>query len=350
MATIILTGGGTAGHCIPHLSILPYLKEKFDKIYYIGSANGIEKNIISNTDIPYYSIPCEKLRRSLSIKNLIMPMKIISGIVNAKRLIEELKPDVIFSKGGFVSVPTVIAGNIKKIPVISHESDYTIGLANKITAKYCDKVLTSFPETAKNLNNGLFVGPPIRNLLPSKTKKEILDQINFKDEKPVLLITGGSQGSKAINKVVKDALNELLPNFNVIHICGKSNLDLSINRNGYYQCEFYTNMEEIYSITSVCISRAGSNTVFELMYNKIPTILIPLPKDNSRGDQILNAEYFQKKGLAFNLYQKLLTVDSLIFAVNSVYSNRYNLNRSLLNNEIIDSSKKIAEILSEYIR
>ena len=165
MPTIILTGGGTAGHCTPHVALLPYLKNYFDKIYYIGSENGIEKEIISKENIPYFSVPCEKLRRDFSIKNLIMPFKVINGTFKAGKIIDKLKPNVIFSKGGYVAVPTVIAGSRRNIPVISHESDYTLGLANKITAKMCKEVLTSFPQTALTLQNGKHVGSPIRKVV-----------------------------------------------------------------------------------------------------------------------------------------------------------------------------------------
>ena len=176
MATLILTGGGTAGHVTPHLAILPHLKNDFDKIYYFGSENGIEKQIISNENLPYYSIPCAKLNRSFNLKNFSIPFKLVSGYIKAGKLLDELKPDVIFSKGGYVSIPTILAGKKRKIPIISHESDYTMGLANKLTAKYCKKVLTSFTDTAKTLKNAEYVGPPIRKTFfeTSKTNSKII--------------------------------------------------------------------------------------------------------------------------------------------------------------------------------
>ena len=224
MATIILTGGGTAGHVTPHLAILPYVKNDFDKIYYIGSKNGIERDIIEKENIPYYPVSCAKLNRSLDAKNFIMPFKVVSGIIQAGKILDKLKPDVIFSKGGYVSVPTVLAAKKRGIPVIAHESDYSIGLANRITSRYCKKVLTSFPETAKQIKNGEFVGPPIRKCLFNVVKKQAYADFGFSGQKPVLLITGGSQGAKTINSVVREALNDLLPKFDVIHICGKNNL------------------------------------------------------------------------------------------------------------------------------
>ncbi len=349
MAKIILTGGGTAGHVTPHLAILPYLKKDFDSIYYIGSENGIEKNIIKQADIPYYSVPCAKLNRSFKFDNFTIPIKIISGYIKAGKLIDMLKPDVIFSKGGYVSVPTILAAKKRKIPIIAHESDFTIGLANKLTAKYCKKVLTSFKETASALKNGEYVGPPIRkSLLTSKTSQG-LEYFGFTGNKPILLITGGSQGAKAINTTVINSLPELLPRFDIIHICGKGNLCKDIKNKGYFQTEYLSNIELAFNVCSVCISRAGSNTVFELLALKIPSILIPLPKGNSRGDQVLNAEYFQKLGLVNVLPQNVLTPASLTYTVNATYANRHNLMRNLEQSPITDSSRQISRIIIETI-
>lgn len=350
MATIILTGGGTAGHCTPHLAILPYIKNDFDKIFYIGSENGIEKSIIENADIPYFSVPCAKLKRTVTAKNLAIPFKVFSGIIKAGKIIDELKPDVVFSKGGYVSVPTVIAAKKRNIPVIAHESDYTVGLANKITSRYCKKILTSFPETAKSLKNGEFVGAPLRKSLFNVSKKEALSSFGFSGNKPVLLITGGSQGAQAINSAVREALKDLLPKYDVIHICGKNNLSSEKFPKGYFQTEFLNRIENAFAAASVCVSRAGSNTVFELMSLSVPCVLIPLPKNASRGDQILNAEYFQKLGLAFVLPQKALTSASLVFAINSVYANRFNLSRNFEKHPIKDASRQISRIIADYVR
>lgn len=347
MSTIILTGGGTAGHVTPHLAILPYLKNDFEKIYYIGSKFGIEKDIITKANIPYYSVPCAKLYRKFNLQNMSIPFKLISGIKQAGKLLDELKPDIIFSKGGYVSLPTIIAAKKRKIPIISHESDFSIGLTNRITSKYCKKVLTSFPETAKEIKNGEYVGAPIRTSILTK-KKGVIDSFNFTTNKPVILFTGGSQGAKAINKIVRQSLNELLPKFNIIHICGKNNLDDSIKYDGYYQIEYLDNIEDAFAVASICVSRAGSNTIFELLAIKKPTILIPLPKGTSRGDQILNAEYFQKLGIVNVLPQNVLTSKALTLAINSTYSNRHNLIRNIEGCKLIyNSSRQISRILAD---
>lgn len=349
MATIVLTGGGTAGHCIPHIAILPYIKNNFDEIYYIGSEDGIEKNIITNAKIPYFAIPCAKFNRSITAKNLIMPIKVASGIIRAGKILDKLKPDVVFSKGGYVSVPTVIAAKKRKIPVIAHESDLTMGLANKITSKYCKKILTSFPETAKTVKNGEYVGSPIRKSIYSANKAEALKVFGFSGNKPIILITGGSQGSQTINKAVRDALPELLPKFDIIHICGKNNLVDSLTAKGYYQVEFLNKIENAFSCASVCVTRAGSNTLFELLSLKIPCVLIPLPKGNSRGDQVLNAAYFQKKGLVSVLPQENLTSDSLAFTINSIHANRVNISSNFEKYPVKDASRLISRILADYI-
>lgn len=349
MATIILTGGGTAGHCTPHLAILPYIKNDFDNIYYIGSENGIEKEIIEKENIPYYSVPCAKFNRSFTTKNIAMPFKVFLGIVKAGKLIDKLKPDVIFSKGGYVSIPTVIAAKKRNIPVISHESDYTIGLANKITSKYCKKVLTSFPNTAKSIKNGEYVGSPIRKAIFNASKRDALSAFGFSGKKPVLLVTGGSLGAQTINSAIRAALPELLPKFDILHICGKNNLINEKIPKGYVQLEFVSKMENAFAVADVCVSRAGSNTLFELMSIKMPCVLIPLPQGVSRGDQLLNAEYFQKQGLVCVLHQKALTPASLTFAISSVYANRFNLKRNFEKHPIKDASRQISRIIADYV-
>lgn len=349
MATIILTGGGTAGHVTPHLAILPYLRKDFDKIYYIGSEHGIEKDIIKKEDIPYYSVPCAKFNRSLNFNNVTIPFKLISGYLKAGKLLDKIKPDVIFSKGGYVAIPTVLAGKKRNIPIISHESDYSLGLANRITAKYCKKILTSFKDTASTIKNGEYVGSPIRKALFSTNKENALKKFSFLGSKPILLVTGGSQGAQFINKILRDSLPNLLPKYDVIHICGKNNLIDELNQKGYYQVEYMNDIENAFAVASVCVSRAGSNTVFELLALKKPCILIPLPKGTSRGDQILNAEYFQKLGLVNVLPQQVLTPESLTLSINSTYANRFNIARNFAKNPINDASREISNIISNYI-
>jgi len=346
MKTLVLTGGGTAGHCLPNIALIPELKKYFDKIIYIGSKNGLEKNLAEENGLDFYAIPCAKLNRNITIKNFAIPFSVVNGAIKAGKILDKIKPNVIFSKGGYVAVPVIYAGKKRKIPIISHESDLSLGLANKITAKHCEKVLTSFPETAKLLNNGLYVGSPLRQSLFTASKKDALKKFKLTGEKPVILITGGSLGSKTINKSVKDALPLLLDKFDVIHQCGKNNLEKIKTPKGYIQTEFISDMNMAYACADVCVCRAGSNTIFELIALKKPCVLIPLPKGASRGDQVQNAEYFQKKGLVNVLPQSVLTPESLFNAITSSYANRVNIRKTLEQNKIIYSNEKIAEILS----
>ncbi len=349
MATIVLTGGGTAGHVMPHLALLPYFKKDFDNIYYIGSQNGMEKEIVVKAGLRYYSVPCTKLIRKFTLKNFTIPFILYKGVKQAGKILDKLKPDVIFSKGGYVSLPVVIAAKRRKIPVIAHESDYSMGLANRISAKYCDKVLTSFPSAAKSLKNGVHIGAPLKNSLYSVDKAESLKFFGLSGKKPVILITGGSLGSAAINSAAKNALNNLLPDFDILHVCGKGNLS-GIKKAGYVEIEFTDKMERAFACADLCVSRAGANTVFEMASLKLPMLLIPLPKTVSRGDQILNAEYFKNLGLARVLYQENLTPETLSDNVRALYEKRQKFADAFNAHPIENAAYKIAQILGTYKR
>ncbi len=349
MPTIILTGGGTAGHCLPNVSLLPNLKKNFDKIYYVGSRNGIEKNISTSNNLDYYEIDTAKLKRKLTLSNLKIPVTVLKGIVQAKRIIKKTSPDVIFSKGGYVSIPMVIAGYLCKVPVISHESDLSVGLANKIASKFSKKVLTSFPETAEKIRNGVYVGPPIRNEIFNVNKTSAYARFGFFDTKPIILITGGSQGSKKINTVIDEVLPILLEKYNVIHLRGKGNLS-NTKYPGYFQSEYINDIENAFAITTICITRGGSNTLFELLSLKIPCVVVPLPKEESRGDQILNAQYFSKKNAVTLLYQEKLQNDTLLESIDYVYQNKEKIQSNIKKLSIKSSNDKICKILTDYVK
>lgn len=346
MKKIVLTGGGTAGHCIPCLALLPELKRNFDAIYYIGSEKGMEKKLVEKF-LPYFSVDCVKLERNLSPKNLLIPFTLIKGITKARKILKKISPDVVFSKGGYVSLPTVFAAKSLKIPIISHESDLSIGLANKITAKYCEKVLTSFPETAKKLPNGEFVGSPIRKELFLIGKNEGLDFFGFSGRKPILLIIGGSSGAKAINFAVKSAKNDLIRNFDIIHVCGKST-ELPRKSDSYKPFVFLNEISYAFAAADICVSRAGSNSAFELLAKEIPTLFIPLSTNASRGDQIENAEYFRQKGLADILYQSDLTGESLTKKVKNLYKERSFYLKNMSEQNFTSANEKIVRVLSNY--
>ncbi len=346
MKTIVLTGGGTAGHCTPHFALTEELKKHFDNIYYIGSVDGIEKRLVKEKNLPYYEIPTVKLKRSLSLSNLKIPFLLIKSVNSAKKILKELKPSVVFSKGGFVGLPVTIASKLLKIPVIIHESDLTLGLANKIASRFSALTLTTFEDTAKSVSNGVAVGPPIRKELFLGSREQSLKKYGFSADKPTLLITGGSMGAKAINEITVKNARELTKKYNVLHIVGKGNLTSTFIK-GYYQTEF-TDMKDAYAIADISISRAGSNTLFELLSLKIPTLLIPLPKQESRGDQIENAEFFYKKGLVNYLPQENLTDKTFIFEIDKLIKDKNLILSKLKNANINAGTDKIIEILSKY--
>jgi UDP-N-acetylglucosamine--N-acetylmuramyl-(pentapeptide) pyrophosphoryl-undecaprenol N-acetylglucosamine transferase len=303
-----MTGGGTAGHVTPNLALIPKLKEKGFEIKYIGSRDGIEKEIIANNNIPFFGISCGKLRRYFDLKNFTDPFKILKGIAEAMRIISKEKPDIIFSKGGFVAVPVVIAASMKKIPVVAHESDITPGLANKLSAPFCDKLCVTFRESLNYVkgNKGVLTGSPIREEMLHGDKIKGKRICNFTDDKEVLLIMGGSLGSKLINEEIRKNLGELLNEFNIIHICGKGNLEESLkNKAGYKQFEYVSEeLPHLMNAADYIVSRAGANSIFEFLALKKPTLLIPLSKKASRGDQILNSKSFEKEGYSLMIEEE----------------------------------------------
>lgn len=326
---IIMTGGGSAGHVTPNLALIPKLKETGFDIKYIGSKDGIENDIIKNTNIPYFKISSGKLRRYFDVKNFTDPLKVIKGTFEALSILNKEKPDVIFSKGGFVTVPVVMAASLKKIPVVSHESDLTPGLANKLAAPFCDKLCVTFPESLKFIkeDKGVVTGTPIRRELLQGNKLKGKNMCGFKDDKKVMLIVGGSLGSKIINDSIRKCIDELLKEFNIVHICGKGNMDLSLkDKKGYFQIEYVSEaLPHLMALSDLVISRAGANTIFELLALKKLNILIPLSKKASRGDQVLNAESFSKSGYSKVIQEEELNSNVILKAIKEVtlYKEKY---------------------------
>lgn len=326
MKRIILTGGGTAGHVTPNIALLPRLKELQYDIHYIGSYNGIEKELIEQFGIPYHGISTGKLRRYFSVQNFTDPFRVVKGLGEAKRLIKILDPDVIFSKGGFVSVPVVLAGKSRHIPTIIHESDMTPGLANKLSIPSATKVCCNFPETLSHLPEGkaILTGSPIRQELLSGDKYKAREFLHFTSDKPVIMVVGGSLGATAVNNAVRSVLPELLKSFQVVHLCGKGKLDPSLEGlEGYAQFEYIKEeLRHLFAITDIVISRAGANAICELLALHKPNLLVPLPANASRGDQILNAQSFERQGFSIVLQEEELTDKTLLDAVNQLYENR----------------------------
>lgn len=351
MKRIILTGGGTAGHVTPNIALLPRLKELGYDIQYIGSYTGIEKELIEPFGIPYHGISSGKLRRYFSVQNFTDPFRVLKGFREAHKLIRQLKPDVIFSKGGFVSVPVVLAGKRCKVPVIIHESDMTPGLANKIAIPSAAKVCCNFPETLKSLPEGkaVLTGSPIRQELLSGNKIAAMDICHFTSDKPVILVIGGSLGAVAVNNAVREALPELLKDFQIIHLCGKGKMDESLKDvEGYCQFEYIKNeLRNLFALADIVISRAGANAICELLALHKPNLLIPLSANASRGDQILNARSFERQGFSLVLEEEQLTKETLLNAVKTLYENRTTFINSMKNSGQQDSIGTIISLIEE---
>lgn len=326
MKKIILTGGGTAGHVTPNLALIPKLKERDWEILYIGSYTGIEKELIENAGIEYRGISSGKLRRYFDWKNFTDPFKVIKGYFQSRKIIKEFKPDIVFSKGGFVAVPVTMAAAHKKVPVVAHESDMTPGLANKLSAPYASRICCNFPETLKYLpkEKAVLTGTPIREEILTGSREIGLKICGFNGEKPVLLIIGGSLGSVKVNNAVRSVLDKLNEQFDIIHICGKGNVDESLlNRAGYVQFEYVDKeLRDLFAASDLLISRAGANAICEILALKKPNLLIPLSQAASRGDQILNAESFEKQGYSMVLKEEDLNDESLLKAVKKLYDER----------------------------
>lgn len=323
---IVLTGGGTAGHVTPNLALLPELKKAGYEITYIGSKDGIEKRLVEDYDISYYGVDTGKLRRYFDIKNFTDPFKIVAGFAEAKSILKKLKPDIVFSKGGFVSVPIVRAAASLKIPCIIHESDITPGLANKLCIPVAKKICCNFPETLQYVpeEKAVLTGTPIREELKEGSRKKGLELCGFNDFKPVLLIIGGSQGARAVNAAIRENLDDLLKDFQVVHLCGKGNVDESLAEAvGYKQFEYLKeDLKDAFAAADIVISRAGANAICELLALRKPNLLIPLPTSGSRGDQLLNASSFEAQGFSMVLKEEDVTKETLLSSIQELYCNR----------------------------
>lgn len=349
MKHIVLTGGGTAGHVTPNIALMGRLKEQGYQISYIGSYNGIEKTLIEELGIPYYGISSGKLRRYFDLKNFTDPFRVLKGFSEARKLLKQLKPDVVFSKGGFVTVPVVVAAGRLKIPAIIHESDMTPGLANKLCIPSAVKVCCNFPETKAHLPEGKAVvtGTPIRPELLQGDADKGRAFTGFTSEKPVIMIIGGSLGAQAVNDAVRRILPELLKDFQVVHLCGKGKRDDSKNDlKGYVQYEYIeSELADLFAMADIVISRAGANAICELQALKKPNLLIPLSANASRGDQILNARSFEKQGFSMVLEEEAITDEVLLKAVHDLYDRRETYRAAMENAPGQDSISVICDLI-----
>ena len=352
---IVLTGGGTAGHITPNIALLPRLAEKGYEVSYIGSYEGMEKRLLEDFHIPYYGIATGKFRRYFDLKNFTDPFRVMKGYGEARKILKQIQPDIVFSKGGFVAVPVIRAAASLKIPCVIHESDMTPGLANKICIPVARRVCCNFPETLKTLpaQKAVLTGSPIREELLRGDREAARKLCNFHPDKPVLMVIGGSLGSAVINQAVREALPKLLEDFQIVHICGKDKIDnLLLNTRGYKQFEYNKGeLKDIFALADIVVSRAGANAICELLALKKPNLLIPLSAGASRGDQILNARSFEAQGFSMVIDEDYLSPDLLTEKVHELYFTRQTyvdaMSKSLQTNAISTIINLLDEVIAE---
>ncbi|MCP1102462.1 UDP-N-acetylglucosamine--N-acetylmuramyl-(pentapeptide) pyrophosphoryl-undecaprenol N-acetylglucosamine transferase [Aequitasia blattaphilus] len=351
MKRIVLTGGGTAGHVTPNIALLPRLRELGYDVHYIGTYDGIERDLIETLGIPYHGISSGKLRRYFSLRNFTDPIRILKGFKEARSLMKVLNPAIVFSKGGFVTVPVVYAAKSRKIPVIIHESDMTPGLANKLAIRTAAKICCNFPETVGLLpeKKAILTGSPIRQELLSGNKINAQNFLSFTGDKPVILVAGGSLGAVSVNEAVRSALPELLKTYQVVHLCGKGKLDKALEgTTGYAQFEYIKEeLKDIFALADLVVSRAGANAICELLALRKPNLLIPLPAKSSRGDQLLNAASFEHQGFSMVLNEDDMTTSVLVERINCLYEKRQDFIQNMQNSGQQNSIDAIIDLIED---
>ena len=351
MKKIVLTGGGTLGHVTPHLALIPRLKEAGYEIHYIGTENGMEAPKMRAVEgITYHAVKSGKLRRYHDWKNFTDPFRVIAGAFQSARLMGKIKPDVVFSKGGFVAVPVVFGAWLHRIPVLCHESDLTPGLANKLCKPFATRFATTFPECAEALGaKAEMTGTPLRPELFHGDKAKGLSLLGFDGQKPVLLMMGGSSGAQSVNACLRKAIPELTPDFDVAHICGKGNLDAELEGTpGYKQIEFLdADLPDVLACTDLVLSRAGANALCEFQALGRPMLLIPYPKGASRGDQILNAKSLEKRGLCRVLLQENMTPETMVKEIRETWAERDTLTEALKNAPPANGTERVLQMIQE---
>ena len=354
MKKIVMTGGGTAGHVTPNIALFDSLQKDGYEIHYIGSYEGIEKGLIEDKKIPYYGISSGKFRRYRSWKNLTDPFRVLHGFFQARRLLGRIRPNVVFSKGGFVSVPVVMAAKTRHIPVIIHESDLTPGLANKLAMPSATKVCCNFPETLPYLpkEKAVLTGSPIRQELLHGNKQAAKDFCGFTGDLPILMVMGGSIGSVYINNAIRGCIDTLLTKYQIIHLCGKGNINESLkDKKGYAQFEYISeNLPDLFAAADLVVARAGANSICELLALHKPNILIPLSRNASRGDQILNANSFAKQGFSAVLEEEEVTSEKLMATIDDVMAHRSKYIEAMKNSGQMNAIETIMGLIEEVSR
>ena len=348
---IVLTGGGTAGHVTPNIELMAQLQQEGWQCHYLGSKTGIEFELISKLNYPFHAISSGKLRRYFSWQNFIDPFKIVFAILQSVVLLTKIKPQVVFSKGGFVAFPVVVAAWLKRIPVICHESDMSPGLATRLSLPFAKTLCVTFEKAKsyfKNQQKIVHSGTPIRQSLFNGNRQQALSLCGFQEDKPCIMIMGGGAGSVLINQVVRQALPALLQKFNVIHLCGKGKVDDNQNDAGYKQFDYVDEaLADLFAASEVVIGRSGANAVNEILALAKPHIFIPLSLKASRGDQIQNANFFKEKGISYVIDEEALTVDGLTQAINEVYDSREERIQKVKALNIQSGTKALMQLIQE---
>lgn len=350
MKRIVLTGGGSAGHVTPNLALVPGLEKAGAECFYIGTEDGIEKSLV--TDIPFYSIEAGKLRRYLSRDNISDIFKTLRGRRQALELLKDIRPDLVFAKGGYVSVPVVYAAHKLGIPVILHESDFTPGLANRLCMRKAKEICLTFDSKEAHGGKGILTGSPVRPALLTGSRDKGLDFLGFTGSKPVLLIMGGSLGAQAVNEVVDASLDNLLAVYDIVHLRGKGNQNPAFEgRSGYRQFEYISEeLPDVFRAADIALSRAGANALVELTALQIPPLLVPLPLSASRGDQILNAKYYTARGMAHMVDQEELTPEKLVSELADLYRNRKTMREAMQNSKNMDGTGNVLAVILDELQ
>lgn len=352
MPHVVFTGGGSAGHVTPNVALIEQALSRGWQVDYVGSRHGMEHDIIGALPVPFHHIASGKLRRYFSWQNFIDPFRIVWGTLQALFLMLRLRPNAVFSKGGFVSVPLVIAAWLSRVPVVSHESDVTPGLANRLTFPFCRRICLTFDETQRYLKQGKTVvtGTPIRRALREGDAARGRQWLGIDDAKPMLLVFGGSLGAAVINQQIRSVLDALLQTFYVVHVTGAGQLDATLDRTGYIQKEYITdNFGDVLASAGLVVCRAGANTLYELFYLRKPHLLIPLPEAASRGDQIDNALTFVQAGYSTALMEDELNSEKLVASIVDIYARRESIASALAGFLVRDSVNLILQEITDTI-
>lgn len=351
MKKIVLTGGGSAGHVTPHFALIPHLKDRGWEIHYIGTVDGIERELMEG-HVPYYPISAGKLRRYFDLKNLSDPFRVLKGVLEAHRVLRKLRPRVVFSKGGFVSVPVTVAAWLLRIPVVLHESDLTPGLANKLSLPFARELCLTFPDSLQYIKGkGMVTGTPIRSELAQGSRSDGLRFCKFAEGYPTLLVMGGSLGAAILNQTIRENLVVLTRRYQIIHLCGKGNVDTAIKHPRYCQLEYAKDeLPDLFAAADFVLSRAGANSIFELLALAKPHILVPLSRQASRGDQILNAESFAKQGFSVVIPEEELSLQSLQDNLLQLEEHKEQFIKTMKESEVKDGAKNILQIIEDAAR